>query len=189
MDLTDVDPEVVERLHQRSTERSNALWERLGGSGETPSEQYARLRRKMLEAEREAVLDVRDTGTVPHEVLAHVLAALDIEESIIEMADRADTDERDEALVARVKDAACEHLAEAPSTAGPTTPDGCEECLAECRSWVHLRLCLTCGHVGCCDSSPGRHATAHHHESGHPVIRSFEAGEAWRWCFVDEVVG
>ncbi len=189
MDLTDVDPEVVERLHQRSTERSNALWERLGGSGETPSEQYARLRRKMLEAEREAVLDVRDTGTVPHEVLAHVLAALDIEESIIEMADRADTDERDEALVARVKDAACEHLAEAPSTAGPTTPDGCEECLAEGRSWVHLRLCLTCGHVGCCDSSPGRHATAHHHESGHPVIRSFEAGEAWRWCFVDEVVG
>jgi uncharacterized UBP type Zn finger protein len=68
----------------------------------------------------------------------------------------------------------------------PRTPQGCEECLATGQRWVHLRLCLSCGHVGCCDSSPGRHATAHHDETGHPVIRSFEAGEDWRWCYLDE---
>ena len=54
---------------------------------------------------------------------------------------------------------------------------------------MHLRLCLTCGHVGCCDSSPGRHTTAHYKETNHPVMRSFEPGETWRWCYVDEVVG
>lgn len=189
LDLTDVHPDVVERLEQRSIERSNALWERLGSAGETPSDQYARLRREMLEAEREAVIEVRDTGTVPHEVLSQVLAALDVEESIIEMSDRFGTEDRDEDLVARASAAACDHLADAPTDATPSTPDGCEECLGEGAAWVHLRLCLTCGHVGCCDSSPGRHASAHHHASGHPVIRSFEPGEAWRWCFVDEVVG
>lgn len=63
---------------------------------------------------------------------------------------------------------------------------GCVECLAAGARWVHLRLCLACGHVGCCDSSPGKHATAHHHETGHPIVRSFEKGETWRWCFVDE---
>ncbi|HLS40810.1 MAG TPA: UBP-type zinc finger domain-containing protein [Ornithinicoccus sp.] len=64
---------------------------------------------------------------------------------------------------------------------------GCEDCLRDGSSWVHLRVCQTCGHVGCCDSSPGRHATAHHEASGHPVIRSFEPGEDWFWCYVDEV--
>lgn len=64
--------------------------------------------------------------------------------------------------------------------------DGCEECLAIGSGWVHLRLCLTCGHVGCCDSSPNRHARRHFQASGHPIIRSFEPGESWRWCFVDE---
>ena len=71
----------------------------------------------------------------------------------------------------------------------PITPDGCEECLAEGLQWVHLRLCLECGHVGCCDSSIGRHATGHYAQSQHPVVRSFETGEAWRWCFGDEVLG
>jgi uncharacterized UBP type Zn finger protein len=70
----------------------------------------------------------------------------------------------------------------------PRTLDGCEECLQLGSAWVHLRLCLTCGHVGCCDSSPGRHATAHHRTAGHPVVRSFEPGEDWRWCYVDEVI-
>ncbi|HYE58104.1 MAG TPA: UBP-type zinc finger domain-containing protein, partial [Rhodothermales bacterium] len=64
---------------------------------------------------------------------------------------------------------------------------GCAECLAEGRRWVHLRVCMTCGHVGCCDSSPGRHATAHFHASGHPISRSIEPGETWGWCYVDEV--
>ena len=68
----------------------------------------------------------------------------------------------------------------------PHTPDGCEECLAAGGSWVHLRLCLECGHVGCCDQSPGKHATKHFHQTGHPIIRSFEPGENWGWCYVDE---
>jgi CPA1 family monovalent cation:H+ antiporter len=66
---------------------------------------------------------------------------------------------------------------------------GCEECLRDGSSWVHLRRCLTCGHIGCCDSSPWKHATAHFHEARHPVIQSFEPGESWRWCYVHEVVG
>jgi uncharacterized UBP type Zn finger protein len=63
---------------------------------------------------------------------------------------------------------------------------GCEECLKLGGRWVHLRLCLECGHVGCCDSSPNRHATAHFHESHHPVIRSFEPNEEWAFCYCDE---
>jgi len=63
---------------------------------------------------------------------------------------------------------------------------GCQECLETGDEWVHLRLCLTCGHVGCCDSSPNRHARAHFHETRHPIMQSFEPGEAWRWCFIDE---
>jgi hypothetical protein len=64
---------------------------------------------------------------------------------------------------------------------------GCKECLETGGHWVHLRLCLSCGHVGCCDSSPGRHATKHFHGSHHPIVRSFEPGEDWGWCYVDEV--
>jgi uncharacterized UBP type Zn finger protein len=63
---------------------------------------------------------------------------------------------------------------------------GCQECLAAGGRWVHLRLCTTCGHVGCCDSSPGHHATAHFEVTGHPVIRSYEPGEDWAWCYPDE---
>ncbi|MCL2420176.1 MAG: UBP-type zinc finger domain-containing protein [Conexibacteraceae bacterium] len=69
----------------------------------------------------------------------------------------------------------------------PASVDGCEECLASGGVWMHLRICLQCGHVGCCDDSPGRHATAHHQSTGHPVIRSLEPEEEWSWCFVDEV--
>ena len=64
--------------------------------------------------------------------------------------------------------------------------NGCEECLRLGTPWVHLRLCLTCGHVGCCDSSPLRHARAHAGVVGHPIVRSFEPGEGWRWCYVDQ---
>jgi uncharacterized UBP type Zn finger protein len=68
----------------------------------------------------------------------------------------------------------------------PRTPQGCAECLALGTPWVHLRLCLTCGHVGCCDASPGRHARQHAQTEGHPIVRSWEPGEGWRWCFVHE---
>ncbi|MEU7904454.1 UBP-type zinc finger domain-containing protein [Actinoplanes sp. NPDC049118] len=65
--------------------------------------------------------------------------------------------------------------------------DGCVECLAGGGRWVHLRVCMTCGHVGCCDSSPGRHATAHFHAVAHPIVQSYEPGEVWWWCYLDNV--
>ena len=68
----------------------------------------------------------------------------------------------------------------------PSSADGCAECLAIGSDWVHLRLCLVCGHVACCDDSPNRHATRHFHASGHPVLRSFEPGETWGWCYIDQ---
>ncbi|MGK5556405.1 UBP-type zinc finger domain-containing protein [Actinomadura kijaniata] len=90
--------------------------------------------------------------------------------------------------------ATCDHVKNLPDAVPePRTPQGCEECLRDGTRWVHLRLCLTCGHVGCCDSSPQRHATRHFHDSRqqepvHAVVRSFEPGEDWRWCFVDEAI-
>lgn len=65
---------------------------------------------------------------------------------------------------------------------------GCEDCLKIGDTWVHLRLCLSCGHVGCCDSSKNKHATKHFHTSHHPIIQSFEPGEHWRWCYPDELM-
>jgi hypothetical protein len=80
---------------------------------------------------------------------------------------------------------ACTHLDQAKDV----TPsgNGCVECLAAGGRWVHLRLCMTCGHVGCCDSSPSKHATAHFHAGGHPLIQSYEPGENWWWCYQDNV--
>lgn len=80
----------------------------------------------------------------------------------------------------------CDHASEARPVR-PTTPEGCEECLQTHGRWVHLRVCLSCGHVGCCDSSPSRHATKHSHGTGHPLVQSYEPGEDWVWCYVDEV--
>ena len=82
--------------------------------------------------------------------------------------------------------ARCAHLSEVTDSA-PGTPDGCEECLASGGRWVHLRLCRVCGHVGCCDNSPGKHATKHFHRTGHAIIASFEPGEDWGWCYVDKL--
>jgi uncharacterized UBP type Zn finger protein len=78
----------------------------------------------------------------------------------------------------------CEHLAASQPHAPRTR--GCEECLQLGTGWVHLRLCLGCGHVGCCDSSPGRHATKHFQTKGHPVMASWEPAERWAWCYVDD---
>ena len=80
----------------------------------------------------------------------------------------------------------CTHIDEVRAVSA-RTPDGCEECLETGSRWVHLRLCLTCGHVGCCDSSPNRHATAHFHATRHSLIGSFEPGEDWGWCYVDQL--
>jgi uncharacterized UBP type Zn finger protein len=81
---------------------------------------------------------------------------------------------------------ACSHL----DTIRDVTPsgEGCQECLRDGSSWVHLRLCLECGHVGCCDSSPNTHATKHFHARQHPIIASFEPGEDWKFCYVDNVM-
>jgi uncharacterized UBP type Zn finger protein len=84
--------------------------------------------------------------------------------------------------------AECTHL-DAVELLEPDGPvAGCEECLASGDRWMHLRMCLTCGHIGCCDSSPNRHARAHHESSEHPIARSVEPGEDWSFCFVDELM-
>jgi len=84
----------------------------------------------------------------------------------------------------------CEHIERvAKADRKPVQPSGpgCKECLEMGSTWVHLRLCLECGHVGCCDHSLNRHATAHFRQTGHPVIKSYEPGETWAWCYVDQV--
>lgn len=79
---------------------------------------------------------------------------------------------------------ACAHLDQIREVSPRS--NGCEECLAMGDTWVHLRLCLTCGHVGCCDNSKNRHASKHFRAAQHPIIRSLERGENWRWCFIDD---
>jgi hypothetical protein len=194
-DLDDEDEQhrgVVDMLRTRLEQRDFAAWERLGAGSrdvdETPSRLYARIRLAMLAAERGRVLELRSEGRMPHEVVADVLATLDVEESIIDSLTERREEEDVQRLTSERTHAPCKHLADAPSA--PEEPGGeCEECVREGTRWVHLRRCLSCGHVGCCDSSPRRHASAHFRDEGHPVMASAEAGEAWRWCFVDEVTG
>src|SRR5687767_13388460 len=83
---------------------------------------------------------------------------------------------------------ACSHLASIQILEAPDEVDGCETCLAEGGHWLHLRMCMTCGVVGCCDDSPGQHARKHAEAEQHPVVRSIELGEAWSYCFVDDAV-
>ncbi|CAM2894682.1 Na+/H+ antiporter [Skermania piniformis] len=186
----DTPPAVVAALRARLEQRSNASWERLGpaeADHRTPSAEYRRLRLAMLAAERAEVLAVRAAGGVDHEVLQAVMTSLDVEESMIDRIEEVDDDARPEVLAGN--GAACAHLAAAPITRVPDTPGRCGDCVAEESSWVHLRLCLDCGHVACCDSSPHAHASRHFAETGHPVMRSLEPGEEWRWCYVDEMLG
>ena len=183
-------PEIVAALRDRVSRRANAAWEQLGRAESvriTPSGEYRRLRLAMLAAERETVLRVRDSGTLDHEVLEHVMVTLDIEESTIDRVTEAQ-DLPDDPLRGPMI-AGCEHLRHAPHVKVPDVPEACGECLAEGLTWVHLRMCLSCGHVGCCDSSVGNHATRHYAETQHPVMRSVEPGEKWRWCYVDELLG
>ena len=183
--------EVVEALRQQSMSRADRAWERLGRPHEEyepPTAAYLRLRLEMLDAERAALIEARDDGRYDDEVLRAVTAMLDVEESLLDR-----TELRHERIAADLapprRAQGCEHLMEAPTLVKPRTPDGCEECLRDGTEWVHLRLCLTCGHVGCCDSSPQRHADAHFHQTEHPVMRSFEPHEHWRWCYRDELLG
>ena len=184
--------DVVDSLRQRVGHQVNAAWERLGPDEAdvlTPSEQYRRLRLVMLRAEREELLKVRDSGVLDHEVLQAVMRVLDLEESLIDRFDEAEDELRAEPLRVQASVEECAHLAAAPTTCRPDTPGACQECLDLGLRWVHLRMCLTCGHVACCDSSEGRHADRHYDKLGHPVMRSVEPGEAWRWCYVDSQLG
>jgi hypothetical protein len=80
----------------------------------------------------------------------------------------------------------CEHLDQI-TIDPPESVEGCEDCLAIGGRWLHLRVCMSCGHVGCCDSSPNQHASKHAASSAHPIVRSMEPGESWLWCYEDEV--
>jgi hypothetical protein len=192
--LADGDPhEVGDSVRRRVEQRNFAVWERLGdpdGEGETPTQTYARVRLAMLEAERGRVLEIRSERSIPHEVIAEVLAMLDVEESMLDVV-TAEDDGRVGAgrRHARPLGDLCDHLERDQPAPEPNTPGECEDCLRQGTRWVHLRLCLECGHVGCCDSSPERHATAHFHDTEHPVIESAEPGEDWRWCMVHHLTG
>ena len=96
---------------------------------------------------------------------------------------RIDTERRIE-LKSHVPASRCSHLAQSHPVL-PSAP-GCEECLKMGDSWVHLRICMSCGHVGCCDSSKNKHATRHFHATQHPLVSSLEFGESWAWCYADE---
>ncbi|WKV15777.1 Na+/H+ antiporter [Janibacter limosus] len=188
-ELDDVDPDVDERLRQQAAMRVNRVWERLGGRDSvSPSDAYRRVRLPVLQAERTELLRIRDRGVVDHRVLADVLAALDVEESTIESIGARVEAIREAPLRAPDRlTGECQHQRELPECVVPRQPEGCEECLADGSTRLHLRVCLSCGHVGCCDSSHG-HASAHFRETGHPVMRSLEPGEARRWCFIDETL-
>jgi CPA1 family monovalent cation:H+ antiporter len=193
----DDDPfHTLEALRTRAAQRNTAAWERLGATSpdeETPSESYTRLRLEMLDAEREMVLAVRSTGAIPHEVVEDVLTALDVEESMLDLRSRrrSEFDENVETISGRVGTiAACEHLEEAPRDVDSEVERECQDCVVEgWTAWVHLRKCLACGHMACCDSSPRQHASRHYESDQHPVMRSAEPGEEWRWCFVDSRLG
>jgi CPA1 family monovalent cation:H+ antiporter len=184
----------IAAIRDQATARVNRSWERLGtlgpGDDETPSEARARVRTEMIREERAELLRIRDLGGVDHEVLTSVLGQLDAEESaLIWNATRSGAVRESPLLPPDRIAGACEHLAATEVPKAPTTAEGCPRCLAEGLTWVHLRACAECGNVGCCDSSEGKHADAHFAETGHPVMRSIEPGEAWRWCYVDEVLG
>jgi monovalent cation/hydrogen antiporter len=187
---TDDDPpEVVAMLKRRTLERGLAAWERLGrptAEAATPSQRYAQLRLAMLEAERAKVLELRSGGNYAHDVLSNVLERLDVEESMLDSVIE-EADVSGSRAVAR-PGGDCGHLEAAPDPEVPRDPR-CDACVREGTVTVHLRMCLECGNVACCDSSPATHASRHFKATGHPVMRSIEPGEDWRWCYEDDLLG
>jgi monovalent cation/hydrogen antiporter len=180
---------VVDQIRARLDQRSFAAWEQLATTAgeETPSELYARIRSEMIEAERAKVLQVRSEGRVASDVVRQVLGMLDIEESMLDFGTAAREGVRARSL-AFTAGHLCDDLESHPAV--ETVGDAaCATCLADGTRWVSLRQCLSCGHVGCCDSSVGRHATAHFHATLHPVVESAEPDESWRWCYVHNLTG
>lgn len=101
------------------------------------------------------------------------------------MVDRIDPDQTVE-LRTTADASVCQHLDQV-RVVRPSAP-GCEECLEMGDTWVHLRICMACGHVGCCDSSPNKHASRHFHRTDHPIVKSMEPGERWGWCYKDQAI-
>ena len=180
---------VDDRIRARLEQRTFAAWEQLSTATdeETPSELYARIRGEMLEAERTKVLRVRGKGRVPSDVVSQVLGMLDIEESMLDIGTAQRESVRTESL-AFTGGRQCDDLHQSPAVETVADPV-CQACVADGTRWVSLRQCLECGNIGCCDSSIGKHATAHFHESLHPVMQSAEPNESWRWCFVHNLTG
>jgi monovalent cation/hydrogen antiporter len=176
---------VVDLIRQGLDQRNFAAWERLGTQAgeESPAALYYRIRTRLLAVERRRILQIRSEGQVPADVVADVLAMLDLEESMLDNAEQ----ERDETAVYAARrwqiGELCDDLTRHPPSQEPPA-DACRACLAEGTRWVSLRRCLACGEVGCCDSSPRQHATGHFHDTQHPVMQSAEPGEDWRWCYV-----
>jgi monovalent cation/hydrogen antiporter len=186
--------EVVEALERKVELGRYMVWERLADDqATTPTRAYRRLRSEMIRAEREVLVQLRDDGELDDHLLRAVQQQLDLEDALLLQAFDEPDDRRgqlDDLIPAAPS--TCDHLA-AAAARRPTSlsPDGagCEECVRLGWEWVHLRQCVACGHIGCCDSSRGRHAAAHYQTIGHPVMRSAEPGEAWRWCYIDRVLG
>ncbi|SDB95382.1 sodium/proton antiporter, CPA1 family [Raineyella antarctica] len=187
------DRAVVDELRAEARRRVNGVWERLGRPssehGASPQRTRHDLRLAGLAAEREELLRIRDEARVDQSVVSSILNGIDLEESLAGYLNGEDLATSEVPFHAQLPDEPCEHLRSAPQVVAPSSLTGCPDCLRAGLTWVHLRMCLDCGNIGCCDSSPGRHAAAHFRATGHPVMRSFEPGESWRWCFVDEILG
>ena len=181
---------VIDLVRQRIDQRNFSAWERMATTAdeEAPSDLYSRVRRTMIDAERGRVLEIRKSGTVPSEVVADVLAMLDVEESLLETASAEREDIQRQNQVRRRFGQVCDDLEQYP-TVDEHPATFCEACVVEGTRWVALRRCLVCGDVGCCDSSPRQHATRHFHETTHAVMQSAEPDEDWRWCYVHHLTG
>ncbi len=180
---TQESPGVLETIRERIDERSFAAWERLSTTPghEAPSDAYARIRRRMIAAERARVIAIRGKGKFPSHVLQDVLNTLDYEESMLEPP--VEPSAEPFAAIGSREGGYCDELAAYPSQASPEAPV-CQQCIEEGTHAVALRMCLECGDIACCDSSTGKHASEHFHRTGHPVMQSAEPGESWRWCYV-----
>lgn len=184
---------VVDLIRQRLDQRNFAAWERLAtvSDEESPSDLYSRVRLAMIEAERERVLEIRSAGSVAADVVADVLALLDVEESMLDVATEERRELRQPSATSspRRTGDSCGDLEAHPAVEIRTDTGSCRSCQEEDLRWVALRQCLVCGNVACCDSSVGRHAAAHFHDTAHPVMQSAEPGEDWRWCYVHHTTG
>lgn len=185
------DADLVVGLKASAKRRVDLQWEHLGmardeRAPESRAMAYRRLRLVGLAAERTKLLQIRDRGFADHEVLSSLLSELDVEEATL-----LSREYRERAIRAAgprpAGEAPCVHLNAAPAEVDFEAHGDCLDCVAADQDPVELRMCLSCGHIACCDSSPGRHAAMHFRQTGHPVMRSIEPGEHWRWCYIDQL--